>query len=98
MRGGFQNPWNPLAVPLLITKKQFQSCDQSKDAFYLIINILFSAYLLGDLTDAKDQTKINSAQYIEEWDTYSRVLKETKVEEQTKWLDIRGNHGIMCEL
>ena len=47
----------------------------------------------GDLTDAKDQTKIDSSQYIEEWEVYSGVLKETKVEERTNWLDIRGNHG-----
>ncbi|XP_078351578.1 transmembrane protein 62-like [Oculina patagonica] len=46
----------------------------------------------GDLTDAKDVYKLGSKQYKEEWQEYYNVLKETKVEDKTKWLDLRGNH------
>ncbi|RMX57380.1 hypothetical protein pdam_00016016 [Pocillopora damicornis] len=46
----------------------------------------------GDLTDAKDVRKLGSKQYKEEWEEYFNVLKETKVEDRTKWLDLRGNH------
>ncbi|CAH3189894.1 unnamed protein product [Porites lobata] len=46
----------------------------------------------GDLTDAKDESKRGSEQYIEEWQEYNSILKETKVQEKTKWLDLRGNH------
>lgn len=46
----------------------------------------------GDLTDAKDMYRLGSKQYKEEWEEYYNVLKETKVEGKTKWLDLRGNH------
>ncbi|XP_020604256.1 transmembrane protein 62-like [Orbicella faveolata] len=46
----------------------------------------------GDLTDAKDMYRLGSKQYKEEWEEYYNVLKETKVEDKTKWLDLRGNH------
>ncbi|XP_020604380.1 transmembrane protein 62-like [Orbicella faveolata] len=46
----------------------------------------------GDLTDAKDVYRLGSKQYKEEWEEYYNVLKETKVEDKTKWLDLRGNH------
>ena len=49
--------------------------------------------IAGDLTDAKDHSRIFSEQYKEEWEVYHRVLKETQVEAKTDWLDIRGNHG-----
>ena len=49
--------------------------------------------LKGDLTDAKDESKRGSEQYVEEWQEYYSILKETKVQEKTKWLDLRGNHG-----
>ena len=49
--------------------------------------------LSGDLTDAKDVYRLGSKQYREEWQEYYNVLKETKVEDKTKWLDLRGNHG-----
>ena len=54
----------------------------------------------GDLTDAKDVYKLGSKQYKEEWEAYYNVLKETKVEDKTKWLDLRGNHGkkIQCKM
>ena len=45
------------------------------------------------MTDAKDVRKLGSKQYKEEWEEYFNVLKETKVEDRTKWLDLRGNHG-----
>ena len=50
-------------------------------------------FLSGDLTDAKDMYRLGSKQYKEEWEEYYNVLKETKVEGKTKWLDLRGNHG-----
>lgn len=52
-----------------------------------------SLFLPGDLTDAKDVYRLGSKQYKEEWEEYYNVLKETKVEDKTKWLDLRGNHG-----
>ena len=52
-----------------------------------------SSFLSGDLTDAKDMHRLGSKQYKEEWEEYYNVLKETKVEGKTKWLDLRGNHG-----
>lgn len=45
------------------------------------------------MTDAKDMYRLGSKQYKEEWEEYYNVLKETKVEDKTKWLDLRGNHG-----
>jgi len=36
---------------------------------------------------------MGSNQYIDEWETYKRVLDESKVVDKTTWLDIRGNHG-----
>ena len=50
-------------------------------------------YSLGDLTDAKSVDFQGSQQYEDEWITYDKVLKETKVTEKTVWLDVRGNHG-----
>ena len=55
--------------------------------------LTFFCPLKGDLTDAKDESKRGSEQYIEEWQEYYSILKETKVQEKTKWLDLRGNHG-----
>lgn len=48
--------------------------------------------LTGDLTDAKDITKIGSFQYEEEWVTYSSLIKKCREMYPAKWLDIRGNH------
>ena len=50
-------------------------------------------YSSGDLTDAKSVDFQGSQQYEDEWITYDKVLKETKVTEKTVWLDVRGNHG-----
>lgn len=47
----------------------------------------------GDLTDAKNADMLGSQQYVEEWATYSDVLKNSGVLNKTTWLDIRGNHG-----
>ncbi|KAG0724229.1 Transmembrane protein 62 [Chionoecetes opilio] len=49
----------------------------------------------GDLTDAKDADLLGSQQYVEEWATYTKVLKNSGVLNKTTWLDIRGNHGIV---
>lgn len=46
----------------------------------------------GDLTDAKSRNKVDSQQYEDEWQTYYKIIKETKVAEKYVWLDIRGNH------
>ena len=32
-------------------------------------------------------------QYPDEWDTYSRILKQSNILNRTIWLDTRGNHG-----
>ena len=60
--------------------------------------ISFMYMSTGDLTDAKDVYKLGSKQYKEEWEAYYNVLKETKVEDKTKWLDLRGNHGKKIQL
>ena len=36
---------------------------------------------------------LGSKQYIDEWKSYRKVLKNSKVLDKTVWLDIRGNHG-----
>ncbi|ELT94129.1 hypothetical protein CAPTEDRAFT_182321 [Capitella teleta] len=46
----------------------------------------------GDLTDAKGIEKESSMQYKDEWDTYSRILKQSNILNRTVWLDTRGNH------
>ncbi|XP_047002995.1 transmembrane protein 62-like [Schistocerca americana] len=46
----------------------------------------------GDLTDAKSEDNMGSRQYVKEWMVYKNVLDETKINEKTVWLDIRGNH------
>ncbi|KAF7720944.1 Transmembrane protein 62 [Apophysomyces ossiformis] len=43
----------------------------------------------GDLTDAKDRTRLKSKQYIEEWQVYQSAIDE-KVD--VPWYDMRGNH------
>ena len=47
----------------------------------------------GDLTDAKEKDRIGSQQYLKEWETYNKILRETNVTQMFPWLDIRGNHG-----
>ena len=49
------------------------------------------------MTDAKDAYKLGSMQYKEEWEVYHNVLKETQVEKKTKWIDLRGNHGMFIK-
>ena len=49
----------------------------------------------GDLTDAKDKTRFRSKQYEQEWISYQNVIKNSKVAQKYKWIDIRGNHGKM---
>ena len=51
-------------------------------------------YIQGDITDAKNPDKQGSRQFPEEWLTYSKVLSNTGILNQTIWLDTRGNHGI----
>lgn len=46
----------------------------------------------GDLTDAKTSDGVGSKEMEEEWRSYARVLRETNVQNYTRWLDTRGNH------
>ncbi|CAB3359311.1 Hypothetical predicted protein [Cloeon dipterum] len=46
----------------------------------------------GDLTDAKTADNMGSRQYVEEWQSYKSILEESKVQQKTLWLDVRGNH------
>lgn len=48
----------------------------------------------GDLTDARDKDSIGSRQYEQEWRIYHDLVKSTRVESKTVWLDMRGNHGM----
>lgn len=47
----------------------------------------------GDLTDAKAKDNLGSSQVKTEWVYYYNIIKESRVTEDTVWLDIRGNHG-----
>nr|XP_039259686.1 transmembrane protein 62-like [Styela clava] len=46
----------------------------------------------GDLTDAKEENKIDSRQFEEEWKIYHSIITKNNVTEKCVWLDIRGNH------
>lgn len=47
----------------------------------------------GDLTDARGRDSFLSKQYEDEWKIYHEILSTANVLNQTKWLDLRGNHG-----
>lgn len=49
---------------------------------------------IGDITDAKFPSQMGSTQFIEEWAAYDAVLQQTGVLNVTRWLDMRGNHGL----
>jgi len=48
--------------------------------------------LLGDLTEAR-RSRFDTNQYIEEWQSYHNIVKETGVANNRPWLDLPGNHG-----
>nr|CAB3267110.1 transmembrane protein 62 [Phallusia mammillata] len=48
----------------------------------------------GDLTDAKHKNLYDSEQFLDEWQTYNKVLQDTKVLDKFVWLDVRGNHDV----
>ena len=56
-----------------------------------ILNIN-SFLILGDLTEAR-RSKFDTDQYIEEWQSYHNIIKETGVANNRPWLDLPGNHG-----
>jgi predicted MPP superfamily phosphohydrolase len=63
--------------------------------FLEYISILKPKFILvtGDLTDAKDEWKVSSRQFYEEWSLYYSTLKEAGITEKKNfWLDQRGNH------
>lgn len=47
---------------------------------------------VGDLTDAR-RSKYDTDQYMEEWQSYHNIIKETGVADNRPWLDLPGNHG-----
>lgn len=49
----------------------------------------------GDLTDAKSKNKLDSVQYLDEWQSYQQVIEDSDVTRRYIWLDIRGNHGMI---
>lgn len=48
----------------------------------------------GDLTDARGKDLFVSQQYDDEWKIYNEILRTSNVKNKTKWLDLRGNHGM----
>ena len=48
--------------------------------------------LLGDLTDSR-RSRFETDQYMEEWQSYHNIIKETGVANNRPWLDLPGNHG-----
>ncbi|CAD5118028.1 DgyrCDS6768 [Dimorphilus gyrociliatus] len=47
--------------------------------------------ITGDLTDAKHDDHMGSEQYLDEWQTYTKIVKNY-CSKKTTTLDIRGNH------
>jgi len=71
-----------------------KSVDMCRCMDVLMIFILFFPFTYpGDLTDAKAPDNMGSQQYEEEWMDYNRIL--SICENQTVWLDMRGNHGML---
>lgn len=60
---------------------------------YLDIIQPSAVLVTGDLTDGrKPNTAFDSGPQLEEWKAYNNAIHESKAENKTSWLDIRGNH------
>lgn len=55
--------------------------------------------LSGDITDARTKLPLGSEQYRDEWIMYQDVHEQClKANPDLKWLDIKGNHGLLFKL
>ena len=79
---------------------KYNDQNRSNDLFHFctkyIHKILPAVVIVtGDLTDSKTKSALNSKQHLEEWEKYKNIIIQSEVLKITKWLDIRGNHGIV---
>jgi hypothetical protein len=51
----------------------------------------------GDLVNSVGESRnqiFGTGQYEQEWKIYKDILTRTNITKYTKWLDMRGNHGM----
>jgi hypothetical protein len=63
------------------------------EPYFEFCRMLVIAVLIGDITDAKHEDLEGSEQFKDEWQSYQKVIRESRILERTVWLDVRGNHG-----